>query len=383
MTLPVRAELLLNIANWQKNLDKSSKQMASFGKSMKTISNGIKASFLGVAVIGLASLYDGIVDLTKAAADDQKSQALLNAQMKKTWHGNEALNKSIDAQIDKMSNATGVVDDKLRPALMRIAGVTKSPVKGMKMLKLSLDIAAKSGKDLNVVSMAMAKFLGGNKTALDKMIPGLKDSGDRMKFLLTNYSGFAEIAGKNDPFGRINVVIENFKEKLGLAFLPLANNFADWLAGPDAQAAMDDIAQRVTDAFAWVNSPEGKATINEWYQKAKLLVEQIIYIVDGFAKFLGMMPGAVVQKKIDSGGGNTFVEQRVSKQYSSPTARAIIDPLGIGAGMYADQNKVTSAVNNVTNNYTINGVVSGRDMISALKNEATKKGQTILKLLGQ
>jgi hypothetical protein len=44
---------------------------------------------------------------------------------------------------------------------------------------------------------------------------------------------------------------------------------------------------------------------------------------------------------------------------------------------------ITPAVNNVTNNYTINGVVSGRDIISALRNDATLKGRNILGLLGQ
>jgi hypothetical protein len=384
MTLPVRAEILLNNANWERNLKKSSAQLEGFGKSMKVVSNSVKALWAGVAVGAIGSVYDAIVDVTKAAADDQRSQKLLNEQMKRTWHGNDALNKSIDAQIDKMANATGVIDDKLRPALIRIAGVTKSPAKGMKMLKLSLDIAAKSGKDLNMVSMNMAKFLGGNKTALDKLVPGLSKSADKMKFLKDNYSGFAEISGRNDPFGRINVVIENFKEKLGLAFLPLANNFADWLAGPDAQAALNDIAKRVTDAFAWVNSPEGKATINEWYQKAKLLVEQLVYIIDGFAKFLGMMPGSIAQKQIDKSGGNTFIEQRTSKQFSSPTARAIVDPLGISNLMYAQMNKVTPAKNAISNNYyTINGVVSGMDVLKAIKGEASKKGLSVLKLLQQ
>jgi hypothetical protein len=279
-----------------------------------------------------------------------------------------------------MSNLTGIADDDLRPALIKIAGVTKSPTKGMKMLGLATDIAAKTGKGLSAVSQAMSRYLGGNTTALDKLVPGLKESGDRMKFLNKEYLGFAEISGKMDPFGRINNIVDNFKEKLGLAFLPLANNFADWLGGSEAQGALDAFAKRVQDAFAYLNSPEGKKNINEWFQKAKQLVKQLIYIVDGFSKFLGMMPTNIVQKKIDAAGGNTFVEQRVSPQFSNPTSRAIIDPFNLAGSMYADQNKVRPATPGQII-YNIYGVASGADVLKVLKGEASKKGRTVLGLI--
>jgi len=220
MTFDLRAQLLVDLGNWQAGLTKASKQMAGFGKSVKTISNGVKAAWAGVSLVAFGAVSDAIVDMTKAAAEDNRSMALLNEQMRRTWKGTETLNSAIDKQIDAMSNATGIADDKLRPALIRIAAVTKSPEKGMEMLSLATDIAAKSGKDLNIVSMNMAKFLGGNKTALDKLVPGLSKSGDRMEFLRKNYAGFSEIAGQNDPFGRLTVVMDNFKEKLGKAFLP-------------------------------------------------------------------------------------------------------------------------------------------------------------------
>jgi hypothetical protein len=386
MTLPVRAEILLNISNWEKNLKKTSAQMEGFGKSMKTVANGVKAVWAGVAVGVIGSLYDSIVDVTKAAADDTKSQALLNAQMKKTWGGNEQLNKSIDAQIDKMSNATGVVDDKLRPALMRIAGVTKSPVKGMKMLKLSLDIAAKSGKDLNVVSQAMAKFLGGNKTALDRMIPGLKNADDKMKFLRDNYAGFAEIAGKNDPFGRINVVVENFKEKLGLAFLPIANNVADWLAGPDAQKAMDGIAKWVQDTFSWFTSPEAAAMFNEWYNNALVLFDIVTGMVEGLQAFLDAMPGAKspgqrLYEQGKKGFDAKFAED--TKKYGAPQVQL---PEGMSKFGHTKLfspgqiNKVENKGGNVTN-ITITGLISANEVVSELGKLARKRGIPMSKLL--
>ena len=373
MTVPVRAEILLNISNWQKNLEKTSKQMAGFGKSMKTISNGVKAAWAGVAVLGIGAVYDAIVDVTKAAAEDNRSMALLNEQMRRTWNGNEQLNESIDKQIDAMSNATGIADDKLRPALIRIAAVTKSPAKGMKMLKLATDIAAKSGKDLNMVSMNMAKFLGGNKTALDKLVPGLAKSGDRMKFLKDNYAGFAEISGQNDPFGRIEVVLDNFKEKLGKAFLPLANDVADWLASPEAQAALDDIAKQVQDAFAWLTSPEGKAQMKEWMNQFMVLIKSATDLALTVADLLA---GGKKHEQALSGALNT---RKGSEAFNfmggGPTGRF---KLSSAEALTRSSGNMSTVGGTVVNIY---GTVSGNDVVKALKNIAGQKGMTLGRLL--
>jgi hypothetical protein len=400
MTQPIRAELLLNISNWDKNLQRSAKQLEGFGKSMKVISTTVKALWAGVAVGAIGSVYDAIVDVTKAASDDTRSQALLAEQMKRTWKGNDTLNKSIEDQIDKMSNATGVIDDKLRPALIRIAGVTKSPVKGMKALKLSVDIAAKSGKDLNAVSQAMAKFLGGNKTALDKMVPGLKESGDRMKFLKENYSGFAEISGRNDPFGRINVVIENFKEKLGKAFLPIANNIADWLAGDEAQSALNGIAKWVQDTFAWFTSPEASAMFADWYDKAKDLFDIVVGMVKGLEEFLSKMPGA--KPKGQTKFENYQEEERKkleekTKKYGAPEAKrtsenqtgftkqgqqfnykAFGDFKTFSPGQI---NAVEVPKNGDITNIYINGMINANEVVTELGKLARKKGVPLSKLL--
>jgi len=373
MTFDVRAQLLLDNSNWERKLTQASKQTASFGKSMKTVSNGIKAAWAGVAVIGVGALYDAIVDVTKAAAEDNRSMALLNEQMARTWKGNEQLNKSIDQQIDAMSNATGIADDKLRPALIRIAAVTKSPAKGMKMLKLATDIAAKSGKDLNMVSMNMAKFLGGNKTALDKLVPGLAKSGDRMKYLKDNYAGFAEISGKNDPFGRIEVVIDNFKEKLGKAFLPVANDVAEWLASPEAQAALDDIAKQVQDAFAWLTSPEGKAQMKEWMDQFMVLIKSATDLALLVADLL--MGGQKQEKALSAALNTRKGSEAFNFMGGGPTGRF---KLTSAESLQRSSGNMSTVGGTVVNIY---GTVSGNDVVKALKNIAGQKGMTLGRLL--
>jgi hypothetical protein len=44
MTFDLRAQLLMDLGNWQKGLTRASKQMDGFGKSVKTIANGVKGA---------------------------------------------------------------------------------------------------------------------------------------------------------------------------------------------------------------------------------------------------------------------------------------------------------------------------------------------------
>jgi hypothetical protein len=303
-----------------------------------------------------------------------------------------------------MSNATGVLDDDLRPALIKIAGVTKNPAKGMKALKLSVDIAAKSGKGLGVVSQAMSKFLGGNKTALDKLIPGLKESGDRMGFLTKNYDGFAEIAGRNDPFARINVIVENFKEKLGMAFLPIVNNIADWLAGPEAQKALNGIAKWVEDTFSWFTSPEASAMFADWYDKAKDLFEIVVGMVKGLEEFLAKMPGAKSKSQIKFEEERKAMEANLKAKEEKYGKREKVveggtfftggtnlkgekvDPFTQQRDSYktfspGQINAVEVPKNgNITNIY-ITGMINANEVVTELGKLARKKGVPLSKLL--
>jgi hypothetical protein len=366
MTYDIRGELLLNMSNWQKNLDKASKQTASFGKSMKTISNGVKAAWAGVAVVGINQVGDAILEVSKKAAEDNRSMALLEEQMRRTW-GNKANIDDINAQIDAMSNATGIVDDKLRPALIRIAAVTKSPGKAMKMLSLSTDIAAKSGQDLNLVSRNMAKFLGGNKTALDKLVPGLSHSGNRMKFLTENYTGFAKIAGANDPFGKLTNTLENFQEKLGQSFLPLINKFADWLASGESQKALDDIAKKVQKFGEWFMSPEGQDAFNGWMNDLK----ELIGLAGQFLDIVGDVTSLLKGKRLNNNGAISGVNPQTGAKINAVTPDNKSAWANLGE---AFKQNVTINVNAP--------YVSGAAVLTAINGEARRRGVPLSKLLG-
>lgn len=369
MTFDVRAQLLLDNSNWERKLTQASKQTASFGKSMKTVSNGIKAAWAGVALVGINMVGDAIVELTKKAADDNKSMALLEEQMRRTW-GKKANVQDIEAQIEAMSNATGIVDDKLRPALIRIAAVTRNPAKGMKMLSLATDIAAKSGQDLNLVSRNVAKYLGGNKTALDKLVHGLAKSGNRMAFLTKNYTGFAKIAGDNDPFAKISNTMENFQERLGQSFLPLIQKFSDWLVSQEAQKALGEITAEVEKFGKWFTSPEGQNTFKQWMTDLQILIglaADFLGLVGDIANFFNFdKRDAATRKALEP-------SRQASKEFYNITPeQAQAATLGRTGNM--------SNVGQV--NITVNApYVSGSAVVDALRQTARRQGLPLKLLL--
>ena len=382
------------IAGSYKNLAKSTRgakeELTGFEKHAKKISGAINAAFVGIAVAGLQSLWDGLVDMTKAAAADAKSTAILNKTMENNWKVTSKTKKKMDDYLNSVSNMTGILDDDLRPAFGKIVRVTKGSTKAMAAFDTVMNISAGTGKDANTVAAAYAKYLSGNATALNRLVPGLQNATDKTKFLNDQFKGMAAVGGANDPFARINAVMDNFKEKLGMAFLPLVNAFADWLAGPDAQGMMDAVAEWVQNTMGWFTSEEGKKTLQDWYEKAKELARMMWDIVKAIGAFFGITPmGMKKNENLTAGnfaGGitgrsNQYVSVNATKQDYIPTYLKDVGvkpgsttPKSIYTGNGSDRSQVPTVVN-------IYGTVSGNDVITALKSTAAARGTTMGALL--
>jgi hypothetical protein len=276
------------IAGSYKNLAKStrgaSKELTMFEKTAKKISAAVSAAFAGIAIAGITMLTDAIIDMAKAAAEDRKSMALLEKTMKNTWGNTAEATAGVEDYIEKVSNMTGIMDDDLRPAFAKIARQSKNAEKAQISFNRVLNIAAGENKDVNVVAAAYSKYLAGNKTALERMIPALKTTGKDMAYIDSQYANMAQTAGANDPFAKINVVLENFKEKIGTAFLPLIDKLAAWLASDDAQKAMDKFAEGVGKMFSYFNSPEGQKGMDDFLNKVLDIADAIAGAMKEFDK---------------------------------------------------------------------------------------------------
>jgi len=149
-------------------IDKAIKQF----KQLET--NGEKASFaIKKAAVPAAAALAGLgaiaLDFAKAAAEDEVAAAQLAKQLRNSTGATNGQIAAIEKYITKTSMATAVTDDKLRPALTNLVRVTSDTARSQKLLTTALDISASTGKDLESVSIALAKAEMGQYTALKKL----------------------------------------------------------------------------------------------------------------------------------------------------------------------------------------------------------------------
>jgi hypothetical protein len=230
---------------------------------------------LGIG-LGLKQLTDGLLDAAKAASADQKSMQLLNSQLVKNTKATSAQVKQNDDFIQGLSETVGIVDDELRPAQARLARATGSVEKSQKLLKLSLDASVVSGKPLATVSQAMARAFTGNTGALTKLFPELKKSKDLFGDLEKTVGGAAE--AQASPFDKLNVAMDNLKEKLGVVILPLIVDFIEQMMKPGG--AIDQVGKFLDD----VSNPKTEAG-KTFLDIKKAVGETIQGVKDFFALF--------------------------------------------------------------------------------------------------
>lgn len=236
------------IAGSYKGLSRStrgaSKEMNTLAGKTKATAKIMSSAIAGISFIGITQQ---LISATKAADEDRRSMALLNKVLDNSWKATDKTKQSVDDFIGSMSMMSGIADDELRPSYAKIASVVKNQTKANKYFALSMDIAAYSGKDLNTVSLAMAKYLGGNSKALDRLVPGVKDAADKIGFLQTKTKGMAKIAGNNSPFARITVQFDEMKEKIGKELLPYVDKLAKWMNSKEGQKTIKETTKAIID----------------------------------------------------------------------------------------------------------------------------------------
>jgi hypothetical protein len=155
-----------------------------------------------------------------------------------------------------MSLEAAVADDVLRPAYQKLFIATGSVAQSNRLLQVALDASAATGKDLDSVTQAMAKSLAGQDTALLKLIPSLRGAKDPMAELEKTFAGAATAAANLDPYQRMNVAFGEIQESVGIALMPVLNDFADYLVDsvPKIQAFFDELNDPTTElGDAWAD----------------------------------------------------------------------------------------------------------------------------------
>jgi hypothetical protein len=206
-----------------KDLNKLEKQFKDAGKKI--------AKAFGVATLAAAGLAIKLgKDGVEAAIADQKSQALLANALRNTTGANEAAIASVEEFITTQQRLVSVSDDELRPSLATLLNATKDVTQAQSLQNLALDISAGTQRDLQSVSLALAKAVGGNFSALTRLgvplsddIKKSKDLNGALNELGKTFAGAASTRAETFE-GRmqgIRIAFSEALETLGFAFLPV------------------------------------------------------------------------------------------------------------------------------------------------------------------
>jgi len=253
--------MLADTSKFTKGLNQASKDTNTFvGKTRQAAAKIGKAFALaGIAVAGFAAKL--AIDGVKAAIADEKAQVKLATTLKNTTKASNGQIKSVEKYIDKLQRATGVADDKLRPSLEKLLVATGKVGKAQKLQGLAMDIAAGTGKDLDTVSLALAKAYNGNLGSLtrlgiklDATIIKNKDFNAAAKELNKTFTGQSAAAADtmSGKFARFNVSVDEAKESIGVALMPAMEELVNFLNGAEGQKMITDFAEGFASAMKGV-----------------------------------------------------------------------------------------------------------------------------------
>lgn len=204
-------------------------------KAFKGLGGISKTSTVAFAAMGAAVTKFGI-DAVKAASADQAAQLKLAKTLQNVTKATEAQTAAVEQFITAQQFATGVSDTQLRPALETLVRATGDVTKAQNLLKLGLDVSAGSGRDLESISLALAKAQGGQFTALQRLgivipdnIKKSKDFAKVQEYLNSLFGGQAAVAA--DTFeGKLRILRERLgeaQETIGAKLIPVLTNLVD------------------------------------------------------------------------------------------------------------------------------------------------------------
>jgi hypothetical protein len=249
----LKLSILADVDDLKKKLGQGEKEVQGFGDKLGEFGKKAAAAFAVAAAAAAAYAGKLLIDGVKAAIEDEKAQVKLAQTLENTTGATREQIKAVEDQILKMSLATGVADDKLRPSFEKLVRATNDVEKAQKLQTLALDIAAGSGKDLETVSVALAKAYDGTNTSLQRLGVGLSAAelksmsfDDVTKSLAETFGGQASIQADtfSGKMARMQVAFDEAKESVGARLLPILTQLLDAFntkVGPAVQAIQDKL----------------------------------------------------------------------------------------------------------------------------------------------
>lgn len=246
----LKLNLLADVDQFGRGLTTAKGQMSGFDKTVNKISKRATAAFAAVAAsAGYMAIRIGKESVEAAIADEQSQKTLAKA-LQNTAGATDAVIASTEDWISAQQKSYGISDSKLRPSLATLARVTGDVGEAQKLASLAMDISASTGKDLETVSLALAKAHEGNIGALKRLGVPLDDNivktkdFDAATLQLTKLFGGAAAANADTYAGKMAIISERtseLKESVGTLLLPAVGKFVDY-ANQHIIPALEDMA---------------------------------------------------------------------------------------------------------------------------------------------
>jgi hypothetical protein len=221
------------------------------------LTSGVKklAGAVGLAYGTSAVIAFGKASV-KAAAADQKAQQQLALALKNVGLERDAA--GAEGYIQRLQSEFGIVDDLLRPAYQSLAIATRDTAESQRLLNLSLDISAATGKDLGSVTAALSKAYLGNNTALTRLGVGISKADLKTKSfyditndLATTFRGSATAAASTfqGSMDKLAVASANVQEIIGTGLIDALTGLGNNDSVANLAASMEATAEYTADVI--------------------------------------------------------------------------------------------------------------------------------------
>jgi hypothetical protein len=228
-------------------------------KELKKLSNQTKAFGL-TSTLSIGAATAALTAYTKkavtAAIADQKAQAGLTQTLKNL--GQAYATDEVTRYIDALQRATGTSEDLLRPAFERLVRATGDITEAQKLLNLTLDLSAATGKTVSQTSFTLTRAYNGQLTSLKKLGINLSEAEIKSKDFMavqskleTMFSGTAAVAASTYA-GQLNILkvsADEAADVIGIALIESISSLSGQNGIKDLAGQMESLAQSTANVI--------------------------------------------------------------------------------------------------------------------------------------
>jgi len=229
------------------------------GKNVKSLAKTFGLAFGSAQVIAYGKAA------VRAAAADEKAQKQLALALKNVGLGRDAA--ASEEYIQRLQTEFGIVDDLLRPAYQTLAVATGDTAESQRLLNLSLDISASTGRDLSSVTAALSRAYLGNNAALSRLGVGISKADLKAKSfeeitnqLQSTFAGSATAAANTfqGSIDKLSVASANASEIIGTGLIDALTKLGEDTSVANLATNMEKTALYIADVIRGIGVLAGK-----------------------------------------------------------------------------------------------------------------------------